>query len=178
MTCVALSSDDASIYSGSKDNSVIHWDTETGKKKSILRRKWSRQTHGDQQSWDGEVLCVANTSDGRYVVSSGRDKAIRVFDARSKYSEVKVLQGHRDTVTCLSFRRDSYSLFSGSTDRCLKHWDLNEMGYLETMFGHQVRQIVVESEIIVLFVIILKIGLCISNDFLMYFQCDFFNFYF
>jgi len=21
----------------------------------------------------------------------------------------------------------------------LKHWDLNEMGYLETMFGHQVR---------------------------------------
>ena len=48
------------------------------------------------------------------------------------------LQGHRDAVTCLSFRRDSYSLFSGSLDRCLKHWDLNEMGYLETMFGHQV----------------------------------------
>ena len=138
VTCVALSTDETSIYSGSKDNSVLHWDTETGKKKSALRPRWSRATHGDDQSWDGEVLCVASTSDGRYIVSGGRDKSIRVFDTRLKYAEVKCLQGHRDVVTCLSFRRDSYSLFSGSTDRCLKHWDLNEMGYLETMFGHQV----------------------------------------
>lgn len=138
VTCVALSADEASIYSGSKDNSVIHWDTETGKKRNILRPKWSRGTHGDDQSWDGEVLCVSNTSDGRYAVSSGRDKSIRIFDSRLKNAEIKCLQGHRDAVTCLSFRRDSYSLFSGSLDRCLKHWDLNEMGYLETMFGHQV----------------------------------------
>ena len=138
MTCVALSTDEASIYSGSKDNSVLHWDTETGKKKTVLRPRWSRATHGDNQAWEGEVLCVANTSDGRYIVSSGRDKSIRVYDSRLKHSEIKCLTGHRDVVTCLSFRRDSYSLFSGSMDRCLKHWDLNEMGYLETMFGHQV----------------------------------------
>jgi ribosomal RNA-processing protein 9 len=132
-----LSADDSSIYSGSKDNSVIHWDTETGKKKTILRPKWTRATHGEHQASEGEVLCIANTSDGRYIVSSGRDKAVRIYDSRMKYAEIKCLTGHRDTVTCLSFRRDSYSLFSGSMDRCLKHWDLNEMGYLETMFGHQ-----------------------------------------
>ena len=62
---------------------------------------------------------------------------IRVFDARTANAEVKVLTGHRGAVTSLSFRRESYSLFSGSLDRCVKHWDLSEMGYLETMFGHQ-----------------------------------------
>jgi len=62
---------------------------------------------------------------------------VRIFDLRLAEAEIKAFQGHRDAITSLSFRRDSYSLFSGSLDRCLKHWDLNEMGYLETLFGHQ-----------------------------------------
>lgn len=137
VTCVALASDDATIYSGSKDNSLLSWDTETGQKKAVIRPRWNRKTHGSLQAWDGEILCVASTTDGKYVVCGGRDKAVRVHDTRAKNAEVKCFQGHRDVVTSLAFRRDSYSLFSGSMDRCLKHWDLNEMGYLETMFGHQ-----------------------------------------
>jgi ribosomal RNA-processing protein 9 len=80
---------------------------------------------------------VAVSSDGRYVAAGGRDKLIHVFDSRTN-EEIKSFSGHRDDVTCLSFQRDSMSLFSGSLDRCIKHWDLNEMGYLETLFGHQV----------------------------------------
>ena len=63
---------------------------------------------------------------------------IRIFDGRAGYAQVQELKGHRDAVTSLCFRMDSYTLFSGSLDRCLKHWDLNEMAYIETMFGHQV----------------------------------------
>ncbi len=137
VTSVVLSNDGVSIFSGSKDNSVIHWDTETGKKKQILRAPWSRESHGDKQSHEGEVLAVAVTTDGRYVVSGGRDKMLRVYDARQANAEIKCFSGHRDAITSLAFRRDSKSLFSGSLDRCLKHWDLNEMGYLETLFGHQ-----------------------------------------
>ena len=138
VTCVSLTADDSTIYSGSKDNSLIRWDAETGKKQ-VLREKWSRQTHVGKNSEKGEILSVAVSSDGRYVVSGGRDAVIRIYDSRMASAEVQALQGHRDAVTCLAFRRDSYSLFSGSLDRCLKHWDLNEMAYLETLFGHQVR---------------------------------------
>ncbi|CAE7805879.1 Rrp9 [Symbiodinium microadriaticum] len=88
------------------------------------------------QSHSGEVLCVAVSSDGKYIAAGGRDKLVRVFDKRT-LTEVKALSGHRDAVTCLAFRRDSSSLYSGSLDRCIKHWDMNEMGYLETLFGHQ-----------------------------------------
>lgn len=135
LTCLALSTDENIIYSGSKDNSLTRWDIETGKKFK-MRPNWNRSTHNDKQSSQGEVLAVAVCTDGKYVVTGGRDKMIRIYDTRTN-SEIKSFPGHQDAVTSLSFRRDTHSLYSGSLDRCLKHWDLNEMGYIETMFGHQ-----------------------------------------
>lgn len=35
-TCIALSPDDTTVYSGSKDNSVMRWDVETGKRVVML----------------------------------------------------------------------------------------------------------------------------------------------
>lgn len=158
VTCVALSSDERTIYSGSKDNSVVQWDAETGQK-VVLRPKWSREQAAVQggsrkknQSHCSEVLSVAVTCDNKYLVSGGRDCKIRVFDTRIG-EEIKVLSGHRDAVTSLCFQTGGsasaaaaatgsssssvYALFSGSLDRCVKHWDLSEMGYIETLFGHQ-----------------------------------------
>lgn len=138
VTCVALSPDECTAYSGSKDNSIIRWDTETGAR-TFIRHKWNRKTHKGTQSHEGEVLSVAISSDTRYLASGGRDNLIRIYDTRlsGEGSEVQSFCGHRDAVTSLTFQKDTYSLFSGSADRCIKHWDLNEMGYLETLFGHQ-----------------------------------------
>lgn len=135
VTSVVLSPDETCVYSGSKDNSIIKWDSETGMK-TIIHPRWNSK-NSDHQSHDAEILSVAVTSDGRYVASGGRDYKIRIFDIRTKYSQVNAFEGHRGAVTSLAFRRDSYALFSGSMDRCIKHWDLKEMGYLETLFGHQ-----------------------------------------
>lgn len=145
LTCVALSKDETQAFTGSKDNSIVKWDIETGAR-SELKQRWNRKTSASgQQSHHGEILAVAVTHDGRYVASGGRDNIIRVFDSRMQYAQVQELKGHRDAVTSLSFRMDSYTLFSGSLDRCLKHWDLNDMAYVETMFGHQVSQSVSQS---------------------------------
>jgi ribosomal RNA-processing protein 9 len=103
------------VYSGSKDNSVFKWDVETSTR-SVIRPKWSRKTHRDVQASQGEILSVAVTTDGRYLVSGGRDCFVRVFDTRIN-EEIKAFPGHRDAITSLSFRRDSYSLYSGSLDR-------------------------------------------------------------
>lgn len=136
VTAVALSSDDRTVYSVSKDNSLIAWDIETSSKQ-VLIPKWRRSTHQDVQCHSGELLSVAVTSDGRYVACGGRDATVKIVDTRNN-ELIKSFTGHRDAITCMSFRKDSYSLFSGSLDRTVKHWDLNEMGYLETLFGHQV----------------------------------------
>uniref|UniRef100_D8Q8P0 Uncharacterized protein n=1 Tax=Schizophyllum commune (strain H4-8 / FGSC 9210) TaxID=578458 RepID=D8Q8P0_SCHCM len=58
------------------------------------------------------------------------------------------LPGHTDEVLalafqqrweCLTFRKDSHQLYSGSFDSTLKVYDLSPdvMGYVETLFGHQ-----------------------------------------
>ena len=149
ITCVALSHDDTKGYTGSKDNSVISWDIETGKK-TYLKKYWTSSSSSSSSSHNtssvaGETLAVAVSYDNKYIASGGRDNIIRIYDPRVPNPEIKALTGHRDIVTCLSFRKDiisasqtpKYSLFSGSMDRTLKHWDLNEMAYIETMFGHQ-----------------------------------------
>lgn len=116
---------------------MVRWDLEAGEaSKTVLRPKWARKTHPDTQASMGEVLAMAVTTDGKYLACGGRDCLVRIFDTRIN-QEIKAFQGHRDAVTAMAFRRDSNSLFTGSLDRCVKHWDLNEMGYLETAFGHQ-----------------------------------------
>jgi len=37
----------------------------------------------------------------------------------------------------LVFRRNSHQLFSSSQDRSVKIWNIDEMAYVETLFGHQ-----------------------------------------
>lgn len=135
ITCLALTKDEHNVFSGSKDNSIIQWDVQTGMK-TELKARWNKEC--EYQSNRGEILSIAVSHDSRYVASGGRDNIIRIFDSRQKYAEVKELKGHRDAVTSLTFRMDTHTLFSGSLDRCLKHWDVAEMAYVETMFGHQV----------------------------------------
>jgi ribosomal RNA-processing protein 9 len=65
-------------------------------------------------------------------------------------SQVRALVGHRDAVTALSFRscgsnvaqygnttNTTHTLYSGSLDRTVKLWDCDQLGYIETLFGHQ-----------------------------------------
>lgn len=37
----------------------------------------------------------------------------------------------------LIFQEDTHELFSASFDRTVKSWSLDDMGYLDTLFGHQ-----------------------------------------
>ena len=45
--------------------------------------------------------------------------------------------GHKDAVTCLAFREGTHELYSGSLDRGIKLWSLDDMAYVDTLFGHQ-----------------------------------------
>lgn len=40
-------------------------------------------------------------------------------------------------VSALVFRKDTHTLYSASMDRCVKVWDLDDMAYVESLFGHQ-----------------------------------------
>jgi len=136
ITCLCLSTDQNFVYTGSKDNSLIKWDCETGESINI-KDKWKRDIHDSFQSHDREILSVAVTSDGRYLASGGRDNQIHIFDARIQYGEIQTLRGHKSAVSGLVFQENSDSLFSSSFDGSIKYWQLNDMCCFETLFGHQ-----------------------------------------
>ena len=69
-TCVALSPDDASAFSGSKDNSIVRWDVETGKRFTMLPQ-WRKAQKGkisEVKAHSKEVPRPASTAQTQRVV--------------------------------------------------------------------------------------------------------------
>ena len=138
-TCVTLTHDGTRAYSGSKDHSIISWNVETGQKEQQICKHWKKQKQKDVDRTLGQVLSMACSDDGRYLAVGARDATVRIFDVRTANANlIHTFTGHKDAVTCLTFRRNSLQLFSGSADRCLRHYNLQQdMLYIETLYGHQ-----------------------------------------
>lgn len=136
MTSVCLLEDGKTAFSGAKDGSILRWDLGKETKKTKLQIPADDVASGLKTDHERCVLALAASSDGKFLVSGGHDKLVRVWDTE-KNELLESFKGHRDSITALSFRLRSHMLFSGSLDRSIKHWNLTEMGYVETLFGHQ-----------------------------------------
>ncbi|XP_078370108.1 U3 small nucleolar RNA-interacting protein 2-like isoform X2 [Oculina patagonica] len=134
VTCLCVSHDNKFIFSASKDCSIIKWNIETGEKEGKILgcHKASEGSKGHK----GHILCLAVTSDGKFLASGGRDKVIHIWNAAS-LSHLHTFKGHKDAVSGVAFRRGTHQLFSCSHDRTAKIWNLDEMAYVETLFGHE-----------------------------------------
>eukprot|EP00455_Lapot_gusevi_P037291 TRINITY_DN4166_c0_g1_i1.p1 TRINITY_DN4166_c0_g1~~TRINITY_DN4166_c0_g1_i1.p1 ORF type:complete len:486 (+),score=100.91 TRINITY_DN4166_c0_g1_i1:70-1527(+) len=155
--CVSLTSDDSTVYSGSKDGNIIRWDVETGKKvhtfKGVPNSRKNRPTNHNtgrtpsaistmnaraegSSGHIGAVLTCSVSSDGQLLASGGSDHMIRIWDTRTN-TQVRALKGHRDVVSGVAFRRGGYQLYSASFDRTVRVWDAQQLAYVESLFGHQ-----------------------------------------
>ncbi|CEG43895.1 U3 snoRNP-associated protein (contains WD40 repeats) [Plasmopara halstedii] len=136
VTSLCLLEDGEIAYSGAKDGSLLRWDLKQQKKREITLPHDDVAAEKATTDRDRCILALAVSSDGKFLASGGRDKLVRVWDAKTGQLK-ESFSGHRDAVSALAFRLRSHSLFSGSLDRSIKHWNLTEMGYVETLFGHQ-----------------------------------------
>ncbi|KAK3685516.1 WD40-repeat-containing domain protein [Podospora appendiculata] len=84
----------------------------------------------------GAILAVKASQDGKFVVTGGADKRLVIHNAED-LKPLRAFTQHRDAVTGLAFRRGTNQLFSCSKDRTVKVWSLDELAYIETLFGHQ-----------------------------------------
>ncbi|XP_065498356.1 U3 small nucleolar RNA-interacting protein 2 isoform X2 [Caloenas nicobarica] len=135
VTCLVISPDDRFIFSASKDGALIKWEVESGKKLCVVPggKKGTEEQHMGHAS---QVLCMAISSDGKYLATGDRNKLIMIWDAAT-CKRLHIFTGHRDAVSGLSFRKGTHQLYSGSHDRCVKVWNVAENAYMETLFGHQ-----------------------------------------
>lgn len=151
------------IYTASKDMTLIKWELPSAvaaaaaaaqtqdkkitkqtqhsrrrKPKQVLYTRGSKRFASDPsyQHHTAPILCVAASTDGRFVVTGGADRKLIIWDAAT-LKPLKVYTHHRDAVTSLAFRGKTNQLYSASKDRTIKIWSLNELAYVETLFGHQ-----------------------------------------
>jgi len=158
LTCTSVALDNSNggktAYSASKDNSILMWDVERQIKIHSIVPRWDR-TDSQFTRNSGEVLAMDASDDGRYLAVGGRDAAVRIYDVRQQQHPrssvatntqtttiqmkglIHTFEGHKGPITALTFRTQSSQLFSGSSDRCIRHYNLQELSYIETLYGHQ-----------------------------------------
>lgn len=145
-------------YTASKNGVVVKWElppseaqiSQTERKSNIAVRRTpkfvksyrSNRKQANNAKYLGHtdsILCVAASESGKFLATGGSDKRIVVWDVSQPdlLKPIKVLTHHRDSILSLSFRKGTHTLFSGSADRTIKIWGLDELVYIETLFGHQ-----------------------------------------
>ena len=131
LVCIVISEDGKFLFATSKDCAITKWCLKTFKKiVTVKGGKKLGHSHSDH------ILCLALSSDSKFLASGGKDNLIIIWHPE-RLSKAHIFKGHRGPVTGLVFRRNSHQLFSTSADRTAKVWDLEVMGYVETLFGHQ-----------------------------------------
>ncbi|KAF3829090.1 hypothetical protein GH733_003354 [Mirounga leonina] len=135
ITCVVITPDDTAIFSAAKDCSIIKWSVESGRKLHVIPRA-KKGAEGQPPGHSSPILCMAISSDGKYLASGDRGKLILIWEAQSCWY-LYTFTGHRDAVSGLAFRRGTHQLYSTSHDRSVKVWNVAENSYVETLFGHQ-----------------------------------------
>ncbi|KAF2073006.1 hypothetical protein CYY_005684 [Polysphondylium violaceum] len=149
VTCVVLSDDQRYAFSASRDV-IIKWDLIKkvkvmklngfipSKKNREIRQGLSKQERMDaaKHTFEGKILAMALSFDGKYLVTGGQEKRIKVWNADT-FEIIEEFKGHQDIVSALTFRKGTYTLYSGSHDRTVKIWDLSQMAFVDTRYGHQ-----------------------------------------
>jgi len=72
--------DNKSVITGSKDCSLIRWDLESQKKLFFRGEKFNRKFEGHFD----EVCCHAISPNGKFLVSGGKDRIVRVWDIHNQ----------------------------------------------------------------------------------------------
>ncbi|CAG7849907.1 SubName: Full=Uncharacterized protein {ECO:0000313/EMBL:CCA70337.1} [Serendipita indica DSM 11827] len=127
VNAVAFSPDGSRIVSGSDDNTIRVWDTDTG------------QSLGEPlQGHEDSVVAVAFSPDGSQIVSGSLDKTLRLWDVATGEPLGEPLQGHEDGVMAVAFSPDGSQIVSGSSDNTLRLWDVATGEPLgEPLQGHE-----------------------------------------
>jgi WD40 repeat protein/serine/threonine protein kinase len=104
--------------------------------------EWYRMNHLQDQSrktlrgHDGPIHSVGVNATGKYIVSGGADKTIRVWDPTTG-AELATLRGHTDQVLCVAISPSGKRIASASADGTIKIWDAQNYAEVMTLSGHQ-----------------------------------------
>ncbi|WVQ79836.1 hypothetical protein IAT38_001936 [Cryptococcus sp. DSM 104549] len=126
------------IYTSTKRGSIIRHTTSDFKKAG---QNFGHANAEGEEGHKGEILCLAASEDGKWLVSGGRDKLMGVWDVSGREPRwVTGLRGHKDAVTSIALpplNNPSHHILSASLSRHLALHSLSTLSVIDTFFGHQ-----------------------------------------
>lgn len=125
--CVAYSTDGRVIGSGGLDRTVKLWDADTRGCYKTLRHK--REVNGISFSDDGKIIASCS---GEF--QGDIDNSVRLWCVKSG-RQTRILKGHTDGVSSVSFAASGAVIFSSSFDYSIRLWD-TATGSCQTLGGH------------------------------------------
>jgi WD40 repeat protein len=125
---VAISPDTSQILTGSTDNSLMLWDTESGKPAWTEPLKFSRN-----------VWAVAFVTNDTAVVGTEKYRSeqpeLALWNLATR-TTMKSFPGHSDAVYAIAMSPDRKTMLSGSADRSVVLWDIATATILRRFRGH------------------------------------------
>lgn len=139
---LALSPNGRYLVSGGSDHLIIVWslltppppppppmqDWETAQDagESGADDQSDSENDGDKSEEDDKVQNDSDPMVQTILEGGNREKGIAT-----------VFTAHRGPVTALAFQVGAMTLFSASADRTVKVWNIDQLAYVDTLFGHQ-----------------------------------------
>lgn len=143
LTCVCINSTNENVYTGSKDGSIIKWSIKNpriiAKVNSAGKRTSKNSKDTAQKHHIRHINCIAISSDDKFLATGGWDKLIRIWSP-DDLSWLHTFSMHRQEVTSLIFRVGVNTLYSGSTDKSVMLWTLEDDDnrcFVESLYGHE-----------------------------------------
>ena len=123
VNCIAFSPDGSWLASASADNSIIIWQTASGRQLRKLK------------GHSGYVRALTISADGKLLASGSNDRSVKIWDVETG-REVFSLVKHAGPVVSLAISRDGRWLSSGSLDKTVRVWDMSNGIEIQALNKH------------------------------------------
>ncbi|KAM3325172.1 WD repeat-containing protein 3-like [Capsicum chacoense] len=131
---IALTPDRTGFLTGSADHDIKFWEFQIVQKAGEDSKHLTASPTRSLKMND-DVLAIAVSLDGKFIVVALLDSTIKVFYMDSLKSTFS-LYGHKLPVLCVDISSDVALLVSGSADKNVKIWDLGHGYCLKSLFAH------------------------------------------
>lgn len=133
------------LYTVSKDMELAKWDIkESGKKPRKVKyvrggpRFAEIKKDASQNGHSDEILALAVSPNGQWVVTGGKDKRLVVWSGENLACQRAMLTSRRNgEVYGLAFRRNTEQLYAACGDLKVRTYNIGQQAQLETLYGHQ-----------------------------------------
>lgn len=143
LTCVCIDSKDKFAFTASKDGSIIKWCLTSKKilrKVNSIRKKEAKANEKLAERFHvNNINAIAISSDDKFLATGGWDKRIRIWSP-DNLKWLHTFSLHRKEITALAFRRGHHTLYSGSADKSVMLWTLEDDDnrcFVDSLIGHE-----------------------------------------